>query len=86
MRDQFKQGDIIFKVGDIIRIKTRPYTWSSYLNDNYPLNNPFPMIIKIETIFGDSMACKNFGWDVAGIIDAGFEIIEDNKEINYEIY
>jgi hypothetical protein len=45
MRDQFKQGDIIFKVGDIIRIKTRPSTWSSYLNECCPLEQSFPITI-----------------------------------------
>lgn len=74
-----------FKVGDVCIIKGRPTKWSSFLNENSPMNNlNFPKKITITKIFNrisyTSMTCGYYGWDLDSLIKDG--LIEKHPDNN----
>lgn len=76
------------KVGDRIKILARPNTWGSFLNDNYPLNQDFPLEVTVKEIKHVdvdrnhsymAMTCGYYGWSLNSIVEAGCEIVNSTS-------
>lgn len=80
-----------FKVGDLIIILGKPYTWHSGLNSNSPFDGqvtyPFTCNIdQIESVNGImAMSAGNFGWNLDTLIQNDL-IVKYSSSETYEIY
>lgn len=80
------------KVGDKIKILTRPSKWSSLCNSNGPLhaNITYPYVCTIKEIKkGDNyigFTCGDYGWSISKDSDFKFELINDcDSDCGYKL-